>query len=85
MVFVRLGAPPGGELSDTAPTTKRDSNPAGPAVGAEVEVHVGYSGTWERGFSVAETMPEGLRLRRRSDLQVLPAVFARNKVRPVSE
>ena len=50
----------------------------------EVEVHVGYSGTWERGFSVAESLPDGLRLRRRSDLQVLPGVFGHEKVRPVS-
>ena len=51
---------------------------------AEVEVHIGYSGTWERGFSVAETLPDGLRLRRRSDLEVLPGVFGHEKVRPVS-
>ena len=50
----------------------------------EVEVHIGYSGTWERGFSVAETLPDGLRLRRRSDLEVLPGLFGHEKVRPVS-
>ena len=49
---------------------------------AEVEVHVGYTDTWEPGFSVAETLPEGLRLRRRSHLQILPFVFSIDKVRP---
>ena len=50
---------------------------------AEVEVHVGYSGTWERGFTVAESHPDGLRLRRRSDLQVLPGLIDHEKVRPI--
>ncbi|MGI9577743.1 MAG: hypothetical protein ACR2OH_06070 [Microthrixaceae bacterium] len=54
-----------------------------PVVGTEVEVHVGYTDTWERGFSVAESLPEGLRLRRRSDLQVLPVVFGADRVRLV--
>lgn len=72
-------------MSEAARRTESDSRAVGPAVGSDVEVHVSYSGTWERGFSVAETLPEGLRLRRRSDLQVLPVVFEQNRVRPVSD
>ncbi len=53
-------------------------------VGTEVEVRSDFSGRWVPGFSVAERKPEGLRLRRKSDLHVLPAWFPTEQVRPLS-
>ncbi len=65
----------------TAPTTAGAGGGAG--VGTEVEVRSDFSGRWVSGFSVAESRPEGLRLRRKSDLHVLPAWFPSEQVRPL--
>lgn len=58
--------------------------------GTRVEVRSRFDRAWARGFEIAEVVPdpddpdvEGLayRLRRRSDGQVLPAIFAEDDVR----
>lgn len=49
--------------------------------GARVEVRSRFEGRWARGFEVVEVVPDGYRLRRRSDGSVLPAVFAPDDVR----
>ena len=53
--------------------------------GADVEVHSRFDGTWIRGFEVADIEQHdrapALRLRRRSDGAVLPALFDPEEVR----
>ncbi len=49
--------------------------------GVRVEVRGGFDGTWSSGFVIEEVTDTGYRLRRRSDSQVLPGVFARANVR----
>jgi hypothetical protein len=49
--------------------------------GARVEVRSRYDGSWSRGFEVAEVTAEGYRLRRLSDLSVLPMEFDPDDVR----
>lgn len=41
----------------------------------------GFDGSWSSGFVVEEVTDTGYRLRRRSDSQVLPGVFAQANVR----
>jgi len=50
--------------------------------GARVEVRRRFDQSWARGFEVAEILPEGYRIRRRSDGSVLPTDFAAEEVRP---
>lgn len=49
--------------------------------GGRVEVRSRYDGSWSHGFEVAEVTPEGYRLKRLSDLSVLPIDFRPHDVR----
>jgi hypothetical protein len=49
--------------------------------GTRVEVRRRFDGSWTRGFEVAETSVEGVRVRRLSDNSVLPVEFSWNDVR----
>ncbi len=49
--------------------------------GTRVEVRTGFDDSWSSGFAVEAHDGEGYRLRRRSDGQVLPVVFAPTQVR----
>jgi hypothetical protein len=49
--------------------------------GTKVEVRTGFDRSWSNGFEVHEATADGYRVRRRSDGEVLPAVFARDDVR----
>ncbi|HEX4538949.1 MAG TPA: hypothetical protein VH112_01800 [Acidimicrobiales bacterium] len=50
--------------------------------GRRVEVRNRFTGTWSRGFDIAEVLPGGYRIRRLSDGSVLPTLFLREDVRP---
>ena len=50
--------------------------------GRHVEVRNRFTGTWSRGFDIAEVVPGGYRIRRLSDGSVLPTLFAREDIRP---
>ena len=56
--------------------------------GSEVEVQSRFNGSWVRGFEIVEVrsqeQPDSLRIRRRSDGAVLPALFSPEQVREVS-
>jgi hypothetical protein len=54
---------------------------AGTVVGLPVEVWNTYLGRWSRGFLIGEIDPTGVRLRRRSDGALLPALFDKDAVR----
>jgi hypothetical protein len=49
--------------------------------GARVDVRSGFDGLWSSGFVIEEVTDNGYRLRRRSDSEVLPGVFAFANVR----
>jgi hypothetical protein len=49
--------------------------------GTKVDVRNRYQGTWVRGFEIAETTPEGYRIRRLSDGSILGDLFSRDDVR----
>lgn len=49
--------------------------------GTRVEVRNRFDSRWNRGFAVAEVVGDGYRLRRTSDDQLLPTVFAAAAVR----
>ena len=49
--------------------------------GTRVEVRSRFEARWSRGFEVAEVLPEGYRLKRLSDLTVLPVEFEFDDVR----
>lgn len=49
--------------------------------GTKVEVRTGFDDSWSSGFAVEAHEDGGYRLRRRSDDQVLPVVFAPTQVR----
>jgi hypothetical protein len=51
-------------------------------VGTRVEVRIRFDRSWARGFKVAEVVPGGYRLVRRSDDSVVPTVFPSDDVRP---
>jgi hypothetical protein len=50
--------------------------------GRHVEVRNRFTGTWSRGFDIAELAPGGYRIRRLSDGSVLPTLFPPDDVRP---
>ena len=50
--------------------------------GTSVEVANAFLGTWAGGFEVVDSGEWGYRVRRASDAVVLPASFAKNRVRP---
>jgi hypothetical protein len=50
-------------------------------VGTPVEVWNTYLGRWSRGFLIGEVDAAGVRLRRRSDGALLPALFDKDVVR----
>ena len=45
------------------------------APGTRVEVRTGFDRSWATGFTVERAEPDGYVVRRRSDGEVLPAVF----------
>ena len=51
------------------------------ALGTTVEVRRRFDQAWARGFEVADTEPDGYRLRRRSDGALLPVSFPAADVR----
>jgi hypothetical protein len=51
------------------------------AEGTRVEVRDRFEGGWTRGFAIAEVVDGGYRVRRSSDDQLLPSVFATGDVR----
>ena len=51
------------------------------APGTKVEVRTGFDRSWANGFEVEEATDGGYRVRRRSDGEVLPAVFVLADVR----
>lgn len=51
-------------------------------VGMEVDVRSRYVGSWCRGFAVAESLPGGVRVRRKSDGALFPDLFDPDDVRP---
>jgi hypothetical protein len=50
-------------------------------VGDKVEVRRRFDAQWARGFEVFEVTDDGYRVRRQSDGEVLPVVFADDDVR----
>jgi hypothetical protein len=50
--------------------------------GDKVEVRRRFDAQWARGFEVVEVSDNGVRVRRVSDHEVLPAEFAEEDVRP---
>lgn len=64
-------------MSDPAEPTNR----LGLEIGTKVEVRTGFDRSWANGFEVHEATEHGYRVRRRSDGEVLPAVFVRDDVR----
>lgn len=50
-------------------------------MGSRVEVRTGFDGSWASGYLVAAIDDDGIRLRRRSDGEELPATFAPEVVR----
>ncbi len=50
-------------------------------LGTKVEVRTGFDGSWSGGFVVEAHTPEGYRIRRRSDAEVLPVVLPAESVR----
>jgi len=49
--------------------------------GTKVEVRSRFDQRWSRGFEVAEASPDGYRIRRMSDGEVLPVLFGTDEVR----
>lgn len=54
---------------------------AGPEVGELVEVVTRFTGSWSRGFVVADVEQQAYRLRRLSDGHLLPATFSAHELR----
>ena len=50
-------------------------------VGDRVEVRRRFDAQWARGFEVVESTPNGYRVRRESDGEILPVEFAAEEVR----
>ena len=64
--------------------TARDTGgrlPQGPEVGERVEVATRFTGSWSRGFIVADVEDHAYRLRRLSDGHVLPITFSAHELR----
>jgi hypothetical protein len=53
----------------------------GPEVGERVEVATRFTGSWSRGFVVADVEDHTYRLRRLSDGHVLPIAFSAHELR----
>ncbi len=51
-------------------------------VGDQVDVHTQFSDSWVRGFEIAEVIPEGYRVRRKSDGSLLPDFTSESDLRP---
>ena len=49
--------------------------------GVKVEVRTGFDRSWAPGFLIEEHTPDGYRVRRRTDGEVLPVTFPRSDVR----
>ena len=50
-------------------------------VGDPVDVHTQFSDSWVSGFEIAEVIPEGYRVRRKSDASLLPGYTSESDVR----
>ena len=50
-------------------------------VGDRVEVRRRFDAQWARGFEIVELTPNGFRVRRESDGEVLPVEFTQDEVR----
>ncbi|MCU1369519.1 MAG: hypothetical protein JWO77_713 [Ilumatobacteraceae bacterium] len=61
------------------------SNQHGLAPGDPVDVHTRFSDAWVGGFTVAAIVPEGYRVRRRSDASLLPGYTSESDLRPSSD
>jgi hypothetical protein len=59
----------------------RESSVPDLAVGVPIEVRSHFHGDWTNGFEIAETTPDGFRLRRLSDRTVLPTEFPAHDIR----
>jgi hypothetical protein len=53
-------------------------------VGDPVQVHTTFTDSWVDGFEIAEIIPEGYRVRRRSDGSILPGYTSESDLRPSS-
>lgn len=53
-------------------------------VGDEVEVHIRFTGEWGSGFQIAQILPDGYQVRRKSDGSLLPGHTAEPDLRPIS-
>ena len=51
-------------------------------VGDQVDVHTRFSDSWVSGFEIAQIIPEGYRVRRKSDASLLPGFTSESDVRP---
>jgi hypothetical protein len=51
-------------------------------IGDQVEVHTKFSDSWVGGFEIAEIVPDGYRVRRKSDGSLLPGYTSESDVRP---
>lgn len=61
------------------------SNEHGLSIGDLVDVHTKFSDAWVGGFTIAAIVPEGFRVRRRSDASLLPGYTSDSDLRPSSE
>ena len=70
------------EDRDVSKTTTQNGNPASTlSVGTKVYVRNRFLGDWITGFTVAEVLGDGYRIRRLLDDHVFPDVFAFEDVR----
>jgi hypothetical protein len=73
LTFLTAGGDPGTQVETPA------EGAAMPERAIEVRSH--YVGVWASGFEIAETTPDGFRVRRQSDGALLPGVFPPEDVR----
>jgi len=58
------------------------NNAHGLSIGDFVEVHTQFSDNWVGGFTIAAIVPDGFRVRRRSDASLLPGYTSESDLRP---
>jgi hypothetical protein len=63
------------------PTDERAAAVGALLPGVKVDVRTGFDRSWVSGFTVAERLANGYQLRRRTDGEILPAVFSFDDVR----
>ncbi|MCU1352038.1 MAG: hypothetical protein JWM05_1247 [Acidimicrobiales bacterium] len=62
-------------------TTTRGTTRGSLLPGVRVEVRTGFDRSWAPGFTVEQVTDSGYQLRRRTDGEVLPAIFSFDDVR----